>query len=101
MVLVRGDVEVATWLLLDESPPNLALIDALARLQLAALRLGCSVRLRDAPGPLRELLDLVGLAGTLGIPSVGAALVVEVAGDPERGEQVGIQEAVEPGNPVA
>jgi ABC-type transporter Mla MlaB component len=36
-------------------------VDALARLQLAARRHGCSVRLRNAPGGLLELLALVGL----------------------------------------
>jgi hypothetical protein len=37
------------------------LVDGLARLQLSALRLGCSVRLRGACPELRGLLDLVGL----------------------------------------
>ncbi|HEY2703174.1 MAG TPA: STAS domain-containing protein [Candidatus Dormibacteraeota bacterium] len=36
-------------------------VDALARLQLTARRRGRRVRLRNASGPLRELLDLVGL----------------------------------------
>ncbi len=36
-------------------------VDALARLQLTARRCGRRVRLRNASGPLRELLDLVGL----------------------------------------
>ena len=44
--------------------------DQLARLQVTARRLGYSIRLRDAPSRLRELIDLVGLsdilAGTAG-----------------------------------
>ena len=45
-----------------DGPPDLALVDALARLQLAARRRGCSIQLRDPCEELRELLDLVGLA---------------------------------------
>jgi hypothetical protein len=40
-------------------------VDELARLQLAAGRLGCSIRLRGACVELRELLDLVGLSDLL------------------------------------
>ncbi|MEV6397785.1 STAS domain-containing protein [Streptomyces sp. NPDC051907] len=41
---------------------NLTAVDALARLQLTARRLGCRIRLRNAGAELRLLLDLVGLA---------------------------------------
>ncbi len=40
--------------------PNAATVDALARLQLAAKKYGCQVRLRNAS---RELLDLVAFMG--------------------------------------
>jgi ABC-type transporter Mla MlaB component len=40
-------------------------IDALARLQLAAGRHGCRVRLRDASDELRDLIALAGLAEAL------------------------------------
>jgi len=40
-------------------------VDALARLQLAAARRGCQVRLRHASAELRELLELMGLQGVL------------------------------------
>lgn len=40
---------------------DLAAINALARLQLTARRLGCRIRLRNAGPELRALLDLVGL----------------------------------------
>ena len=36
-------------------------VEALARLQLASLRRGCSIELRNAPAQLRDLLQLVGL----------------------------------------
>ena len=41
--------------------PNLAAVNALARLQLTARRLGCRLRLENAPPELRSLLDLLGL----------------------------------------
>ena len=40
-------------------------VDALARLQLAARRRGCQVRLRHASTELRELVDLMGLSDVL------------------------------------
>ncbi|MFD5112772.1 STAS domain-containing protein [Streptomyces sp. NPDC058391] len=43
-------------------PPNLAAVDALARLRLTARRQGCRIRLTGAGRELRLLLDLVGLA---------------------------------------
>ena len=44
---------------------DLGTIDALARLQLAARRLGLDVRLRDVSPELCELIDFVGLADVL------------------------------------
>ena len=40
-------------------------VDALARLQLAAGRRGCQVRLRNASSELLELVDFMGLANVL------------------------------------
>jgi hypothetical protein len=45
--------------------PNAVTIDALARLQLAAHRLGCQVRLRNASDELLELLVFMGLRDVL------------------------------------
>lgn len=61
VVLVRGDVELASWPLTSRDRPGLAVVDELARFQLAARRRGCSIRLRDACVELMELLDLLGL----------------------------------------
>ena len=44
--------------------PDAATVDALARLQLAARRLGLEIRLRHASSELQELLAFVGLATT-------------------------------------
>lgn len=46
-------------------PVDAVTVDALARLQLAARRQGCRVRLRHASSELRELVDLMGLADVL------------------------------------
>ena len=60
MVLLRDGEEVGSWPLLCAGAPDLGVVDELARLQLAARRQGCSIRLRRA-GP--ELVALLALAG--------------------------------------
>jgi ABC-type transporter Mla MlaB component len=45
--------------------PDAVTVDALARLQLAARRHGCLVRLRNASPALRELVAFIGLADVL------------------------------------
>jgi ABC-type transporter Mla MlaB component len=45
--------------------PDAVTVDALARLQLAARRRGCEVRLRNASAPLLELVELMGLTHVL------------------------------------
>ena len=45
--------------------PDLAVIDALARLQLAAQRLGGTIRIRHASQELEDLLALAGLGDVL------------------------------------
>lgn len=96
IVLVAGDVELVVARLAGERP-DLALVDTLARLQLSARRLGWSIRLCGPDAWLCELLDLVGLAD-----------VVRVAGSPlqagretEGGEQLGVEEVLDGGDPSA
>jgi hypothetical protein len=96
VLVVHGDVEVIVGQVVGLRP-DLALVDALARLQLAARRLGCSVRLRDPCEQLRELLDLAGLADIL--PDA-AALPLEARRQPEGGEQLGVEEVVQPEDPA-
>ncbi len=62
VVLARDGVEVASWPLEVHGPVDLSVVDDLARLQLAARRLGCSIRLRDPSGELTALLAFLGLA---------------------------------------
>jgi hypothetical protein len=45
--------------------PDAVTVDALARLQVAAGRLGCTVRLRNTSPGLRELVALMGLCDVL------------------------------------
>jgi ABC-type transporter Mla MlaB component len=45
--------------------PDAVTVDALARLQLAARRRGCQVRLRNASPELRELVAFMGLEDVL------------------------------------
>jgi ABC-type transporter Mla MlaB component len=57
----QGGIEVeldVSWLI----KADVAAIDALARLQLAAHRCGCSLRLHGAPPLLFEILELIGLS---------------------------------------
>jgi ABC-type transporter Mla MlaB component len=45
--------------------PDAVAVDALARLQLAARRYGCRVRLRHASAEMRDLVAFMGLADVL------------------------------------
>jgi hypothetical protein len=60
VVLRRGDVDVASWPL-PRRRPDMSVVDQLARLQLEARRLGCSIRLRHACPELVELIEFSGL----------------------------------------
>jgi hypothetical protein len=53
--------------------PDAAAVDALARLQLAARRVGYEIRLRDASVDLQDLLDFVGLRDVLCVEAGGQA----------------------------
>jgi hypothetical protein len=77
----------------DASPleADLASADRLARLQLAANRLGLELRLRRATVELRALLTLLGLAEVLG---------VEPVRQPEqREDSLGVEEERHVGDP--
>jgi hypothetical protein len=93
VVLVCGVTEVASWPLAGSDRPDLALVDQLTRLQLAARRLGCEIRLRD---PCVELLELFNL---LGLGEIVTGLR-QPSGQAEGGEQVGVEEVVMPDDPV-
>jgi hypothetical protein len=72
-------------------PADAMAIDALARLQINARRLGLELRLRDASS---ELLDLIAFVG------LGDVLRVETGGETEEGEQrLGVEEEGELDDP--
>jgi anti-anti-sigma regulatory factor len=68
---------------------DIGTVDALARLQLSARRLGRRLRLREVPLELRELIELAGLTRVLGVEPVGQAEEREVALDVEKRVQAG------------
>ena len=62
VLVLDGDVEVVLWRMDGMPDPDLWVVDALARLQLAARQAGGSIRLRNPCERLRALLDLAGLS---------------------------------------
>ncbi|MGH8972023.1 MAG: STAS domain-containing protein [Acidimicrobiia bacterium] len=92
VVLLCDRTEVASWPLRGSCRPDLALVDHLAQVQLAARRLGCAIELRHAGPELAALVDLVGLSDVLGRQVVGQA---------EGGEEGGVEEAVPGADPPA
>jgi hypothetical protein len=74
----------------DAHRPDLALVEALARLQLGARRRGGRLRLSNVSDELRGLLELVGL---------DRVLAVEARRQSELGEQLGVDEVVQPRDP--
>jgi hypothetical protein len=96
VVLVHRGAEVVVGELAGPCA-ELAVVDALARLQLLARRLGCSIRVRHPSEELRDLLALVGLADVI----AGCGSALQAGGEAERGEQLRVEEVVEPGDPPA
>lgn len=99
VVLLDGAVEVGRWPLVPVHPDrlgsvtiDLGVVDVLARLHLGAARLGLTLEVRDPCSALFELLGLAGLDSLLG----SAPLPLEPGGEPEGGEQLRVEEAVEP-----
>ena len=78
--------------------PDAATIDALARMQLTARRLGRRVQLRHACADLQDLVALTGLGDVL--PLYGA-LHLEAGRQPEEGkESRGVEEETDPDDPA-
>jgi len=73
--------------------PDLVAVDALARLQLSARRLGLEIRLRHGSAELRDLLNLVGLREVLRVEFEGQA--------EQREERLGVEEERELDDPAA
>jgi hypothetical protein len=97
-IVVRspGDVEIVSWPVSNSGGRDLALVDALARLQLEARRWGCAIRLLGAEDDVLGLVDLVGLKDVL-VGSSGR----ERAGEAEGFEELEVEEVVVPDDPVS
>ena len=79
--------------------PDAAMVDALARLQLTALRLGRRVELIDAGEELRDLLAWMGLDDVI---PLCAKLSLEPERQSEQREQTrGVQEEADPADPIS
>jgi hypothetical protein len=89
VVAVPGHPPVVVGELRDGSP-DLNTVDALARLQLHARRIGWEIRLRQLTPELLSILDLVGLADVVGATSSA----LEPSGQAEGGERLGVEEVV-------
>jgi ABC-type transporter Mla MlaB component len=63
-LLAASDARLA-WCDVRDVPADAVTVDALARLQLAARRRGCRVRLRNASPELRALVGFLGLEDVL------------------------------------
>jgi ABC-type transporter Mla MlaB component len=72
--------------------PDASAVDALARLQLAAKRIGCEVRLRHASNELQCLICFVGLSDVLRVEPRGQA--------EEREDLLGVEEERELDDPA-
>jgi hypothetical protein len=73
---------------------DLAIVDALARLQLAARRSGYEIAVTNVPCDLLELIDLAGLRDVLGV-------VEPLRQAEEREERLGVEEERELPDPAA
>jgi ABC-type transporter Mla MlaB component len=78
--------------------PDAVTVDALARLQLTAHRLGRQVGLRNASRELQELLDFMGLSGV--IPPSQRSRIEPGRQAEEREERRRVQEERDPADPI-
>jgi ABC-type transporter Mla MlaB component len=95
-LLVTRRADLVTCDVAALAPADATAIDALARLQLTARRLGRAIRLRDAPDELRDLLTLTGLRDAL---PLCAGLGAQAHRQIEQLEQVRVHEEVDPADP--
>ena len=96
VLLSRGD-DVVIFEVGALVEPDLVTVDALARLQLTARRLGRRVVLRGAAAELRDLLELAGLCDVVGVAPNGLRL--RLRGQAEEREQPGgVEEEGQPGD---
>ena len=98
-MLASADSELVVCDVGEIVDPDASAIDALARLQLAARRLGRKICLTHASGELQDLLALTGLGEIVPLVPLGPGLGVQVRGESEEGkEALGVEEEADPGD---
>lgn len=98
MVLERSGAQLIVCDVGAVIDPDAATIDALARVQLTARRLGGRVHLRNACDPLRDLVTFMGMADVL---PLSAALWLEPGWQTEEREQArSVKEEADPHDPA-
>ena len=95
LVLVDDDGTAVEFANVRAARADLALVDELARLQLAARRRGCTLWLRD---PCRDLVALIELVGLGGVIAAAPELLLDDCRKPEGREQLGEEEVVDGGD---
>lgn len=96
-LLATGGVDVITYDVGSVVEPDVMAIEALARLQLTARRIGGSIQVRHASGELRDLFEMVGLCGVVPVCD-GSPL--GSCGQVEEEEEAGVDEGVDRGDPA-
>ena len=96
LLLATGDVDLVTCEVGGLAEPDSVAVDALARMQLAARRMGRSIRLRHVRAKLQDLLQLTGLCEE--VPCSGD--LRESARQAEEREQVRVDEEVDSADPT-
>ena len=100
-MLVSGPTDVASWPLEAGDRCDLAMVEDLARLQLHAARMGCTIRVEGGDARLAGLLDLVGLGAVIEVGrTTPGGSGIEAIRQPEGGEQVEVEEVVVTDDPV-
>jgi ABC-type transporter Mla MlaB component len=98
VLLEGGDADIVVCDVRDVADPDVVTVDALARLQLTARRLGRRVHLRHACAELQELLALTGLSDVV---PVGGESGLQPGGQiEERKEAGGVEEETDPADPA-
>lgn len=92
IVLVERGRDVAIGTVTATVPPDLRVVDGLLRVRLWAARSGWTVELRDVHAQLGAMLELAGL---------DALCPLQGGRQAEGGKEVGVEEEVHPGDPVA
>lgn len=97
-LLESGDVDRLVCDVGALADPDAVTIEALARLQLTARRVGSQIGLRNASRELRELLDFVGLSSV--VPLSRGSRIEAGRQAEEREVRSGVQEERDPADPI-